>query len=211
MGYGGAAVTRGGNVDEQHRRLLTVEEFAALPQGADGIEELVAGHVYRFPVPGLAHGECLGQLGCQVLEYVRPRRLGRCSVLSGLVVGRDPDSVLCPDFQFWSADRPPVPGLDWPETPPRLVAEVVYGVSEYNHAMLKVPYYLAFGIDVVWLVGLRRRVVDVHRLRDHPQPFDPWEWRYRGFSRATAFRAEATLDGGDVLPGFSCRVADLFA
>ena len=192
-------------------RLVTVEEFAEMPDEVDAIEELIAGAVYRSPVPGFTHGECLAELGSRVIGLVKSQRLGRCATLSGFVAGRNPDTVLCPDFGFWSSARPPDIPKGWPTVPPRLVAEVVHGVSEYNHAILKMPYYLACGVDVVWVVGLRRRAVEVHRRVDHPDPFDPWEWRSTGFGRMTHLGGDATLDGGEVLPGFSCKVADLFA
>lgn len=33
---------------------------------------------------------------------------------------------------------------------------------------------------------------------------------YRGSMRGTELDEAGTLDGGDALPGFSCKVADLF-
>jgi Uma2 family endonuclease len=190
---------------------MTAEEFATLPERDDVNDELVAGSVYETPIPGLEHGVCLGEVGARLLEHVKPRGLGRCSFGSGLVVARNPDTVLAPDFQFFSTDRPPNVLRGWPTVPPRLVIEVVHGVSEYNHAILKLPYYLGFGIDVIWIIGLRRRGVEVHRLSEQPQPFDPWEWRYKGFQRATWIGETEALSEENILPGFSCRVSDLFA
>ena len=58
----------------------------------------------------------------------------------------------------------------------------------------KIKEYLFYGIPVVWLVDLEARTVMV----------------YRGTMRGVELDEDDTLDGGDVLPGFACKVADLF-
>jgi hypothetical protein len=50
------------------------------------------------------------------------------------------------------------------------------------------------GLDLVWYVRPRTRVVDVYTAPDH-------------FTRLTA---SMSLDGGDVLPGFTVQVGELF-
>ena len=58
----------------------------------------------------------------------------------------------------------------------------------------KLKEYFEKGVRLVWFVRPRSRVVDVYTTADE-------------FTRLTA---SATLDGGDVLPGFSVLVGDLF-
>ena len=58
----------------------------------------------------------------------------------------------------------------------------------------KLEDYFEKGVRLVWFVRPRSRVVDVYTSADQ-------------FTRLTA---SATLDGGDMLPGFSIVVGDLF-
>ncbi len=58
----------------------------------------------------------------------------------------------------------------------------------------KLQEYFEKGVRLVWYVRPRSRVVDVYTAPDH-------------FTRLTA---SMRLDGGDVLPGFSVQVGELF-
>lgn len=188
--------------------LITVAQFAAMRQNDDWTEELIGGVLYRSPPGYAAHGILCGNLAFHLGEC---RRSGAVvSAGSGLVVARDPDSVLVPDLQVFSADRPPDTTDGWPTNPPALVAEVVNGPADDAHVMRKVPLYLAFGVDVVWVVRPNLRDVSVYPLFAHKRPFDR---THREIGSLVGERrcAHDTLDGGDVLPGFSCKVSDLFA
>ena len=58
----------------------------------------------------------------------------------------------------------------------------------------KLQEYFEKGVRLVWFVRPKSRVVDVYTAPDH-------------FTRLTA---SMQLDGGDVLPGFSVQVGELF-
>jgi Uma2 family endonuclease len=189
---------------------ITAEEFAGMRQDDDWKEELHGGRIHRTPPASARHGIACAQLAQRIGQYCHETAWGVVSLGGGLVVARDPDSVFAPDLARWSVARPPDIANGWPRVPPVLIAEVIDSVSERSDTMYKMPFYLELGVDLVWLVGTIRRVVEVHRLVDHSRPFDPWEWRYAGCIRHTTLSSEQTLDGGDVLPGFSCKVADLF-
>jgi Uma2 family endonuclease len=193
------------------QHLLTAEAFAAMTQDDDWQEEVIDGVLYRFPPPFARHGIICGNVAGVIWEAVKPTGFGRVSIGSGLVVARDPDSVLGPDIQVFSAGRPPNNPRGWPTVPPVLVAEVVNDPADYFHVLAKVPLYLGYGVDLVWVVRPQLQDVHVYRLADQPRPFDRWRWIDRGSDVFTRLAADATLDGGDVLPGFSCKVADLFA
>jgi Uma2 family endonuclease len=195
---------------DQPTPLITVEEFAAMRQEDDWKEELLDGAIVRTAPGSASHGISCANLARLLGDYCHSSRRGIVSLGSGLIVARHPDSVLAPDLSVWSSNRPPGVANDWSTVPPVWVAEVVGSVAEAYDAVRKMPYYFSFGIDVVWLVWLQRQVVDVHKLASHPRPFDPWEWRYEGYGRKAVFCQEQLLDGGDVLPGFSCKVSELF-
>lgn len=197
-------------MQEPADRLLTVEEFAAMTQEDDWKEEIIDGRLRRSPPGYAAHGIACGNLARLVAEYNQLVG-GVASIGSGLVVARDPDSVLPPDLQFFSAERPPDTHDGWPTVPPVFVAEVVDRPADHSHVMLKVPLYLAFGVDLVWVVRPALRDVCIYRLADQRKPFDRMHWATTDYQNCDCRGRDATLDGGDVLPGFACKVSDLFA
>jgi Uma2 family endonuclease len=77
---------------------------------------------------------------------------------------------------------------------PDLTVEIISPSDRYSNMVRKVLKMLSDGVRAVWLVDPANRKVQV-------------------FSGAvtTILDAEDTLDGGDILPGFSVTVAELFA
>jgi Uma2 family endonuclease len=105
--------------------------------------------------------------------------------------------VRIPDVAFVSWDR--IPGGELPETPiadlvPDLVVEVISRSNTRKEMEAKLAEYFVKGVQQVWFVRPRTRVVDVYTSSD----------------RFTRLTASATLKGGNILPGFSILVADLF-
>lgn len=78
--------------------------------------------------------------------------------------------------------------------PPDLAVEVVSTHDEAADLNEKVEEYLAAGIPLVWVIDPETRIAFIHR-RD---------------GSVTKLHANDTLTGEDILPGFSCRVGDLF-
>jgi Uma2 family endonuclease len=173
---------------------MSAEEFATTTQDDDWKEELVRGYVRRFPPPFVPHGLACSQVLWFVSEHAKSRGMGSTAIGSGLIVAQNPDSVLAPDVQHFSSARPPDTRTGWPAVPPALVAEVVNDPADREYIAGKVPMFLAFGVDLVWVVDPESESVTVHRMGREP----------------VVLATTDVLDGGDVLPGFSCKVADLF-
>ena len=170
---------------------LTVEEYERRSDPGDGTtDELLDGRVVSRPLPGARHGIVCGRAG-RALGGHAERTGGVASLRCGLIVGRNPDSVPAPDVLLW---RTPPADIDcWPDVPPAVVVEVVDGDEPYHHIHRKVLLYLRFEVPWVWVVA----------------PLCESVTEYRA-GRAAVLGVADALDGGDVLPGFSCRVADLF-
>jgi Uma2 family endonuclease len=177
-------------------KLLTAEEFAALPDPLDGSrQELVQGVVLAMPPPSTYHGVCCNEVGCAVGSFVDERALGYVANGSGVILERDPDTVRGPDVAFWSRARLPVlPPRGYPDVPPDLVAEVLSPSDLFPRVLRKVQQYLQAGVRMVWIVVPDDRSVTVFR------PGVP----------EVIHGERETLTGGDILPGFCCVVADLF-
>jgi len=74
------------------------------------------------------------------------------------------------------------------------VVEVVSPSDSQSYVHRKVLHYLDHGVPLVWIVDPETRTVTVYRSR-----------------RDVCILGEAEeITGGDVLPGFSCRVGNFF-
>ena len=176
--------------------LMTAEEFAALPNPADGSrQELVRGKVIQKPPPQGRHGFVASKIDRKVGNFVDDHKLGWIVVESGVILERDPDTVRGPDISFYSIERHPEPPDRYFEIPPDLAVEVLSPDFRRSQVREKIREYVSKGVKLVWLVDPEAKTVTV----------------YRGSLRGMEYDESDTLDGGDVLPGFTCPIADLFA
>lgn len=176
--------------------LLTAEEFGRRPEPADGSkEELVKGVIVTMPPPKARQGMTQLRIGWLLMNFVEPNRLGWVVTESGTIIDRDPDTVRGPDVAFYSITRQPALPDDYFEIAPDLAVEVLSPGDRRGAVRDKIREYVAAGVRLVWLVDPDARTVLV----------------YRGSLRGIEFDETDTIDGGDVLPEFTCRVADFFA
>ena len=177
-------------------KLLTADDLLRLySEGIRG--ELIRGvHCETMPT-GLTHGEIVMNLGGELRNYVKPRRLGRVAGSDfGVILERGPDTVREPDVAFISVQKL---HLDirltgyW-EGIPDIVAEIVSPNDSPREVNDKARMWISFGVPLVWTVDPEIRTIEVHR------PNQP----------LLKLSDVDTLDGGQVLPGFSCPVRDLF-
>ena len=178
--------------------LVTAEDFFALPAPADGSkQELVRGEVVAMPSPGLEHGEVQGNVYFAIKSFLKSNPIGRAVVESGAVTERGPDTVRGPDVSFYSVARLPLGQRvqKYHTEVPDLCVEVASPSNTLRKLKDKAKEYLFAGVRAVWIVDPEDRTVTIIT--------EPLESR--------VLEAGATLDGGDVLPGFNCKVAELFA
>ena len=159
--------------------------------------ELIRGVFCETMATGRKHGVTAMGLGAFIIAHVRPRRLGQVMGSdAGVLIEQGPDTVREPDVAFISAERLPLdadpPG--YLEVIPDLVAEIISPSNRPTEINDKTRMWLSHGVRIVWEVYPERREVWVH------QPGQ----RYVVLGEAD------TLDGGDVLPGFSIPVRDIF-
>ncbi len=181
-------------------RLLTAEEFFALPEEIRDRHELVRGRLEELDTvrPGVRHGWVMVRVACALMDYVEPRGLGLVvSGDAGFILERAPDTVRGPDVAFVRADRvPPDDELDgFADLSPDLAVEVLSPRDRPGGVQAKVADYLNAGVRLVWVVDPRARTIVVH-VPGHPPR------RHTATDR---------LDGGDVLPGFTCAGRELLA
>jgi len=176
---------------------MTAEEFMLLPRPSDGSrQELVRGEIVEMPGPTWRHGEIAGNVYFAIKSYLRGNPIGRVVVESGAIVERDPDTVRGPDVSFMGKDRMPLDAemACYADGGPDLCVEVLSPSNTRRQMREKIVEYFSSGSKLVWLVDPDDRSVTVYEKPDEGRML------HQG----------TVIDGGDVLPDFSCPVADFF-
>jgi Uma2 family endonuclease len=181
----------------QDEQLYTVEEFfaiATLPENEGRRLELEGGVIVEMAASTQENTVTAMRIGHFLNTFVIPRNLGYVTGADGgfkLGKGR----ARQPDTAFISKQRhPKLEGVNFPITPD-LAVEIV---SEDEDIFKKALEYLHAGTKQVWAVYTDQKMVYVMRLDEDG------ELRSRGYGM------DATLDGGEVLPGFSLPVRQIF-
>jgi Uma2 family endonuclease len=182
---------------ETFQTLMTADQFEAVAQQL-GPCELVHGEVITLSPGGHIHGVATMNIGAALWNWARRTGLGR--VLTGepgLIVARTPDTVRGADVAYFSYERLPkgAEPRGFHVTPPNLVIEVVGKGQGWRDMIDKVGEYLRMGVDRVWVVDPDSR--SVHVFRPDAEPL--------------VMAENDTLSDEGILPGFSCRTADVFA
>lgn len=172
---------------------LTLEEFSRLPRGQER-HEISAGELVTMPPPKSLHS----LIALAVLEalqaYLREHAFGRAIPEAGYVLSRDPLTIRQPDISVLSRERIHGAADDHFESAPELAVEIVSSSDPAEDLQLKIDQYLRAAAKQVWVLYPKTKSVHVF---------------YAGGSMAI-FDETQMLEGGDLLPGFSIKVADLF-
>lgn len=180
--------------------LMTAEEFfdwANRPENEGRRYELENGGVVEMPSPGELHGVVCWLIAHVLGNYLFSRGGGYlCTNDTGLIVRRSPDTVRGPDILvFLTTKTVQQMNRGFADEVPAAVVEVFSPSDKPGQLNRRIAQYHKRGVPLVWVVYPEDRTVDVHRP-----------------GRAADSLTEGDeLAGGDVLPDFRCRVADLFA
>lgn len=175
--------------------LLTAEELFKLPD--DGmVHELVRGELKTMPPAGDQHGRIGTRLLVRMSVFAESKSLGFVyQAQTGFLLTRDPDMVRSPDVAFVSQARlPKTATTKFVPFAPDLAVEVVSPSESAEDIYEKIQDYLAHGVRLIWIIYPRTRTAEVYR-PNHPAKHLP---------------PTGTLTGEDLLPGFECKLADLF-
>ena len=159
--------------------------------------ELLKGELKEMSPAGPRHGRIAMRLGSLIEMHARRNKLGNVyAAETGFKLTRNPDTVRAADASFVARERIPQEGE--PEgywaIAPDLVVEVVSPSDSAQDVHSKVADWLRAGCRLVWVVYPRTRTIT----------------EYRSADRIRILSVEEQLTGGDVLPGFSCPVEDVF-
>lgn len=177
-------------------RPVTIEEFELM--ALEGRWELIDGE----PVEMTPSADESSSVGATIIfllgSFVRPRGLGRLySADGGFVLFPDRQTVRVPDAAFVRAERMPQGQArkSFPRLAPDLVVEVLSPSDRASDVAAKLEMYQEAGVPLIWLVDPEKMTVTV----------------IASGKTTRVLQSGDTLDGGNVLPGFSVPVAEIFA
>jgi len=157
---------------------------------------LVKGELKMMSPAGGDHGAIAMQIALAMKPFVDQHGGKLYAAETGFVLERNPDTVRAPDVAYIVKDR-----VDAARTQtfipiaPDFVAEVLSPNDKAEEVAEKTQWWLDHGVRVVWVADPANRCVTVHLPGGD----------------AHVYRHEDTITGGDVMPGLSIAVNDLFA
>jgi Uma2 family endonuclease len=156
--------------------------------------EIVAGQPEEKKMGGARHGGVGARLITRLCLHVETRRLG--GVYGPDTTFRIGGNERLPDVSFVSAARIPEDGEPegiWPIAPD-LAVEIISPTDLHEKVMGRVKEYFAAGVRQVWLVSPEHKTVTI----------------YHSPTQVTILSEEDEMVSDDLLPGFRCRIVELF-
>lgn len=181
------------SVPERTYTVAEFDEFVQLPENGDKLFEYIGGEMFEVP-SRLYDSSIAARISANIVIFLQKHDLG-------YVTGEGAGYMVCgeryvPNAAFIRYDKvEDLHIIGYVPNPPDLVVEMLSyeNVEDNKTATIKLGNYLAAGV-VVWIVRPEKKMVEVH------QPGKP----------VRIFHEKDTLDGGDVLPGLSIKLGDIF-
>ena len=173
----------------QRMTVAEFDEFVEQPENADRLFEYIGGEVVE--VPSNPHvSNVASRISGFMFIYLLQNDIGRLTgEAGGFIVSGE---RYAPDEAFTLKEKSLARQGYNPEAPD-LVVEVISLSDDLNKLRIKISNYLAAGV-VVWIIDPNRELVEIHQA---------------GKSAQIARHGDS-LDGGELLPGFTLAVDDIF-
>jgi Uma2 family endonuclease len=173
-------------------------ELSHQPEYRDKRLELSEGRLIEMSLSGWEASNLAYRIGLLMGMYVEPRNLGEITGADGGYIIRSEtgkNTVFAPDVAFVSADRIPAGGLTVKYAPimPDLAVEIISPNDTLPEVEEKVDEYLRAGTRMVIVVHPKNKIIYVYTPNSTQR-----------------LKLDDTLDGGEVLPGFSVTVREIF-
>ncbi len=172
----------------------TADELDRLPEGWR--YEIDEGELVIMSPAGKRHSRLAVRVAAILWNFVEAHNLGEVvGGEFGVYLHREPQTLRGIDAAFYSTERVKQIGGDiegFPDVPPDLAVEV--HLPDERDMQRKVQQYLAAGVRAVWVMDPRKRSLTQYR------PGEP----------AAVIADMNAIVQEPVLPGFECRLLDLF-
>jgi Uma2 family endonuclease len=180
-------------------QLLTIADWEAMPHGDGNIYEIIEGELFVSCSPCLTHQVVLSNLIVSIGVFLKSQPIGTVVTGPGLILSNY--SGVIPDLVFFSTDqRDTIVSNDRLTGPPALVVEIVSpGSSNIRRdRVAKLELYAKHGVPEYWIIDPKNATVA------------------RYLHQGTSLILSETLDRDAILttpalPGFSCRLSDIFS
>jgi Uma2 family endonuclease len=182
--------------------ILDTDTFLRLPDEEGWVLELYEGSVIRMPGPGFEHGNIQARLIRSLGNYLDAQKLGEATGTSCYIL-KMPDgseAVLCPDISYSLPLRKAQAKRrnSYIELTPDLVIEIASPPNDTHPKVKnKIGVYLQAGVRLVWVIWPNTQTVEIWRPAQPQQPI-------------AVLQVKDTLDGQEIIPGFTCPVQALF-
>lgn len=168
------------------------EAFIAEPENADRRFELILGEIVE-KMPTQLHAYIIGLLAHFMIGFLRQNPIGYALIEARYRLPGDDDNDVIPDLSFVSKERGPLIRSGPAPYMPDLAVEAQSEGQSGRFMLDKALLYLANGTRMVWIIYPSTQIIEVLTATDRQ-----------------LLKLEDTLTGGEVLPGFSVAVRDIF-
>ncbi len=182
-----------GALSTKTRKHWTAEELNRLPEFWR--YEIDEGELVIMSPAGKRHSRLTMRIARILGNFVEAHSLGEVDGGElGVYLHHDPETLRGIDVAFYSNERNKQAGdiEGFPDVPPDLVVEV--HLPDERDMQRKVQQYLAAGVRSVWVIDPRKQTLTQHRPGEQP---------------ALIAERDAPVQE-PVLPGFECRLVELF-
>ncbi len=171
---------------------------APIRDDSDSLYEIIDGEI-KEPEPMGAYMTLLAfELAARLRDFVNGQQLGIVITEMLFQFQRDPNRGRRPDVAFVSRERcrqSPLPKEgDW-DVVPDLAVEVVSPTNDATELEEKLVEYFRFGVRQVWVLHPEHRRLYVHE----------------SLRKVSVLNEDDSISGGNLFPGLSLPLAELFA
>jgi Uma2 family endonuclease len=178
------------------KKLYTVDEYEAFisrPENRERRFELIDGDIVEM-TPTQEHGLVTGNIYGFIWTHNRVHKLGYVMVEARYRLPGDQHNAYIPDVSFIVGTEEPIIKQGAIPRMPDIAIEVKPPDDSTIELREKAAYYLSNDSKMVLLVYPSKRIVEVYR---------------KGADVEILLESD-TIDGGDLLPGFTLLVRDIF-
>jgi Uma2 family endonuclease len=172
---------------------LTLEQFLEAKETKPA-SEYACGEVFQKPMPDGPHAAIQFFLAAVLHPLLARTGFGRGFTELRCIFGAPGrQRTYVPDLVYVSREKLPIPRHL--HTAPDLAVEILSPDQHMPAFLDKIQFYLLYGVRLVWVIDPATSTVAVQTPGEEARILHPGD----------------TLDGGQVLPGFSVAVDEIFA
>jgi Uma2 family endonuclease len=170
------------------------EAFIALPENLNRHFELIHGGIVEKAMPTEEHGIIIHTLSGEIYIFLKANPIARAEIEVRYKMPKDDHNGRQPDLSVITDTNTPIVRKGAVPRMPDLAVEVKSPDDKFKDMRDKAEYYLANGTKIVWLIYPHERLVEV----------------FRPNVDSEILNETHTLNGEDVLPGFTLAISELF-